>query len=282
MPAILLDGKAASRQVLDELVPRVQALKGRGISPRLTVLRVGDDPASKIYIRAKIRACEQAGVAGDEIELPASARREEVVQCVDRLNADRSVHGILVQLPLPLGLDAHEIAGDVSPDKDVDGLHALNLGRLLQGSAVFRPCTPSGILRLLDDYGIPLRGRHAVVVGRSEIVGKPMALMLVERDATVTLCHSKTVDLPALTRNADLVVVAAGRPRLLKGDMVKPGAVVVDVGVNRTADGQLVGDVAFDEVAAKASHITPVPGGVGPMTVAMLIENSVKAAERCG
>ena len=280
MTATLLDGKATSRRVLDGLVPRVQALRTRGIEPRLTVLRVGDDPASKVYIRAKIRACEQAGVAGDEVELPADAGSDVVISCLRRLNADSSVHGILVQLPLPDGLDAHAIAGHIDPDKDVDGLHVLNLGRLLQGTAYFRPCTPLGILRLLDDYGIGLRGKHAVVVGRSEIVGKPMALMLIERDATVTVCHSKTLDLGAVTRTADVIVMAAGRPHLLTGDMVKDGAVVIDVGINRLADGRLAGDVAYDEVAHKASHITPVPGGVGPMTVAMLIENSVRAAER--
>ncbi|RPI47515.1 MAG: bifunctional methylenetetrahydrofolate dehydrogenase/methenyltetrahydrofolate cyclohydrolase FolD [Betaproteobacteria bacterium] len=281
MTAVLLDGKAASQQVLQGLIPRVNALKAAGISPRLAVVRVGDDPASKVYIRAKIRACEQAGVAGDEFELPASAREQDVVERLSVLNADRAVHGILVQLPLPRGIDAHRVAGHVDPEKDVDGLHAMNLGRLLQGQAIFRPCTPAGILRLLDHHEIQLQGRHAVVVGRSEIVGKPMALLLIERDATVTVCHSKTPDLGAMTRLADLVVVAVGRTHLLKADMVKAGAVVVDVGVNRLEDGRLAGDAAFDELLPRVSHITPVPGGVGPMTVAMLIENTVKAAERC-
>jgi methylenetetrahydrofolate dehydrogenase (NADP+)/methenyltetrahydrofolate cyclohydrolase len=281
MPATILDGKAASQRLLQTLGARVDALKARGVAPRLTVLRVGDDPASKVYIRAKIRACQQVGVAGDELELPASASERDVLDRLNELNADRSVHGILVQLPLPAGLDPHRITDHIDPAKDVDGLHPLNLGRLMQGEGVLRPCTPSGILRLLDDYGVALRGRHAAVVGRSEIVGKPIALMLIERDATVSVCHSKTVDLAAITRAADVVVVAAGRPHLLKAAMVKPGAAIVDVGVNRLENGRLAGDVAFDEVAAVAGHITPVPGGVGPMTVAMLIENCIKAAERC-
>ncbi len=281
MPAIILDGKAASQRVLEALVGRVAALKARGIAPRLIVVRVGDDPASKVYIRAKIRACEQAGIAGDELELPASVNEREVLDRLSALNADVSIHGILVQLPLPAGLDPHRITDHLDPEKDVDGLHALSLGRLMQGQGILRPCTPSGILRLLDEYGVGLRGKHAVVIGRSEIVGKPLALMLVERDATVTVCHSKTKDLGAVTRMADVVVVAAGRPHLLRADMVRNGAVVIDVGVNRLENGRLAGDVAYDEVAAVAGHITPVPGGVGPMTVAMLIENCVKAAERC-
>ena len=279
--AIILDGKSVSQRVLQGLVPRVDALKARGIAPRLSVLRVGDDPASKVYIRAKIRACEQVGVSGDEMELPAKASEHEVLRRLDELNEDPRVHGVLVQLPLPAGLDPHLLAGHVSPDKDVDGLHAVNLGRLLQGQGVLRPCTPSGILRLLDEYGVALEGQHAVVVGRSEIVGKPMALMLIERNATVTVCHSRTRDLGAMTRLADLVVISAGRPHLLKADMVKRGAIVVDVGVNRLPDGRLTGDADFDDIAATASHITPVPGGVGPMTVAMLIQNCVAAAERC-
>jgi methylenetetrahydrofolate dehydrogenase (NADP+)/methenyltetrahydrofolate cyclohydrolase len=278
--ATLLDGKQLAQRVLSELAPRVQALVARGVVPRLTVVRVGEDPASKVYIRAKIRACQQAGIAGDEIELPASTPQARVLECLDRLNADRSVHGVLVQLPLPAGLDAHAVAAHIAPHKDVDGLHVRNLGRLVQGRVHLAPCTPAGVLRLLDAYGIELRGKHAVVIGRSEIVGKPMALLLLQRDATVTVCHSKTVGLENFTRAADLLVVAIGRAGLVTGDMVKPGAAVVDVGVNRLPDGSLAGDVDAGSVLARAAYLTPVPGGVGPMTVAMLIENTVQAAER--
>jgi methylenetetrahydrofolate dehydrogenase (NADP+) / methenyltetrahydrofolate cyclohydrolase len=279
VPAIFLDGKQLAQRVLGDLVSRVQALAAQGITPKLTVVRVGDDPASKIYIRAKIRACAQAGVLGDELELPASTPQGELIECLDRLNGDPQVHGVLVQLPLPRTMDAHAVATHIAPEKDVDGLHACNLGRLVQGDAILPPCTPAGVLRLLDAHRIELRGKHAVVVGRSEIVGKPMALLLIERDATVTVCNSKTRDLGGFTRSADVLVVAVGRAGLLRADMVKPGAAVVDVGVNRLPDGKLAGDV--DPAAAEtAGYLTPVPGGVGPMTVAMLIENTVKAAER--
>jgi methylenetetrahydrofolate dehydrogenase (NADP+)/methenyltetrahydrofolate cyclohydrolase len=280
MSATLIDGKAVAQRVLDGLSHRVAALKGRGVHPRLAVVRVGDDPASKVYIRAKIRACEQAGILGGEFELPERATEAQILAQVEALNADPTVHGILVQLPLPPGIHSHVVADHIAPAKDVDGLHAVSLGRLLQNEPGFRPCTPAGILRLIDEYGIELRGKHFVVVGRSEIVGKPMALLGLERDATVTVCHSRTADLGAVTRSADVVVVAVGRPHLLKGDMIKPGAVVLDVGVNRLPSGKLAGDADFDAIVPKAAFITPVPGGVGPMTVAMLIENAVIAAER--
>ncbi|MPZ43582.1 MAG: bifunctional methylenetetrahydrofolate dehydrogenase/methenyltetrahydrofolate cyclohydrolase [Betaproteobacteria bacterium] len=279
MPAILLDGKQLAQRVLADLAPRVEILKSRGIVPKLTVVRVGDDPASKVYIRAKIRACEQAGVLGDELELPASTLQGEVIDCLDRLNSDAQVHGILVQLPLPRAIDQHAIAAHIAPDKDVDGLNLCNLGRLVQGDAILPPCTPAGVLRLLDSYRVDLRGKHAVVVGRSEIVGKPMALLLIQRDATVSVCNSKTPDLASFARSADVLVVAVGRAGLVRADMVKAGAAVVDVGVNRLPDGKLAGDVDA-AVAGVAGYLTPVPGGVGPMTVAMLIENTVKAAER--
>jgi methylenetetrahydrofolate dehydrogenase (NADP+)/methenyltetrahydrofolate cyclohydrolase len=277
--ATLLDGKRVAQDVLAQLTSRVQALGARGIVPRLTVVRVGEDPASKVYIRAKIRACEQAGISGDEIELPADTPQEQVLECLDRLNANPSVHGILVQLPLPSTLDAHAVAAHIAPHKDVDGLHVRNLGRLVQGTAKLLPCTPAGVLRLLDAYTIRVRGEHAVVLGRSEIVGKPMALLLLQRDATVTVCHSKTADLASFTRSADILVVAIGRAELVTGSMVKPGATVIDVGMNRLPDGRLVGDVDAASVAQRAAYLTPVPGGVGPMTVAMLIENTVEAAE---
>jgi methylenetetrahydrofolate dehydrogenase (NADP+) / methenyltetrahydrofolate cyclohydrolase len=280
MSATILDGKAVAQRVLQQLATRVDALKARGVAPRLAVVRVGDDPASKVYIRAKIRACEQIGVLGGEFELPGSATEADVLQRIAGLNADASVHGILVQLPLPAGIRPHRIADHIVPHKDVDGLHALNFGRLLQGEEGFRPCTPAGIVRLLDEYGIEPRGKHVVIVGRSEIVGKPIALLLLERDATVTVCHSRTPDLGAMTRLADIVVVAVGRPHLLKADMVRPGAIVIDVGVNRLPDGGLAGDADYAAIAPGAAYITPVPGGVGPMTVAMLIQNTVMAAER--
>jgi methylenetetrahydrofolate dehydrogenase (NADP+) / methenyltetrahydrofolate cyclohydrolase len=280
MSATILDGKAVAQRVLQQLATRVDALKARGVAPRLAVVRVGDDPASKVYIRAKIRACEQIGVLGGEFELPGSATEADVLQRIAGLNADASVHGILVQLPLPAGIRPHRISDHIVPHKDVDGLHALNFGRLLQGEEGFRPCTPAGIVRLLDEYGIEPRGKHVVIVGRSEIVGKPIALLLLERDATVTVCHSRTPDLGAMTRLADIVVVAVGRPHLLKAEMVRPGAVVIDVGVNRLPDGNLAGDADYAAIAPGAAYITPVPGGVGPMTVAMLIQNTVMAAER--
>jgi methylenetetrahydrofolate dehydrogenase (NADP+)/methenyltetrahydrofolate cyclohydrolase len=280
VPATLLDGKLLSQRILQDLAGRVDALKARGIAPRLTVVRVGDDAASKVYIRGKIRACAQAGISGDELELPASVPEGELLDRLSRLNADPAIHGILVQLPLPPGFDAHRVAARIDPGKDVDGLNVVNLGRLLQGTALLPPCTPAGVLRLLDEYRIDVRGKHAVIVGRSEIVGKPIALLLLQRDATVSICHSKTPDLGAFTRTADLVVAAVGRAGLVRGDMIKAGATVVDVGMNRLADGRLAGDVDTDSVLAQAAYLTPVPGGVGPMTVAMLIENTVKAAER--
>jgi len=280
MTAVPLDGKSLAQRVLGELSRRAVVLKQRGVPPKLMVVRVGDDPASKAYIRGKIRACQEVGIAGSEIELPATAAAAELYAVLANLNGDASVHGVLVQLPLPRPLDAHEVAQRIAPGKDVDGLHPENLGRLMQARAAFVPCTPAGVLRILSEYRIELAGRHAVVIGRSEIVGRPMALELIARDATVTVCHSKTPDLGSVTREADVLVVAAGRPGLLRGDMVKAGAAVIDVGINRTADGRLIGDVDAASVGGRAGYLTPVPGGVGPMTVAMLMENTIKAAER--
>lgn len=279
MAAVLLDGKALAARVLEGLKGRVCALQARGMQPRLMVVRVGDDPASKAYIRGKIRACQEVGIEGREIELPATTSASELYAVLDSLNADRSVHGVLVQLPLPSHLDAREVVVRIHPDKDVDGLHPHNLGRLVQARATFVPCTPAGVLRILAEYEIALTGRHAVVVGRSEIVGRPMALELIARDATVTVCNSKTPDLGRMTRDADVLVVAVGRPGLIRVDMVKPGAAVIDVGINRTAQGRLVGDVDAENVAGLAGYLTPVPGGVGPMTVAMLMENTLRAAQ---
>ncbi len=280
MPAVILDGKRVAADVQHALAERVSVLKAGGVVPKLVVVRVGDDAASKAYIRGKIRACEQVGVTGGEIELPAHADENQLYDVIAGLNADQGVHGILVQLPLPKGLDAREIAARIDPEKDVDGFNPLNLGRLVQARAPFVPCTPAGVLKLLTEYAIPLAGRHAVVVGRSEIVGRPMALLLIAHDATVTVCNSRTPDLGRYTRDADVLVVAVGRAGLVGAQMVKPGAAVVDVGINRTSDGRLVGDVDTAAVSERAGHITPVPGGVGPMTVAMLMRNTVKAAER--
>ena len=279
MAARLLDGKALGQRVLEALVPRIDRLSQHGVRVKLRVVRVGDDPASKVYVGAKLRACQAIGIDGGDVELPADIKPSAVFEEIAVLNRDRTVHGILVQLPLPRGFDPHLIAMQLEPTKDVDGFHAVNLGRLLQGRARFIPCTAAGVIRLLDDAGVVLRGQNAVVVGRSEIAGKPIALLLVERDATVTVCHSKTRNLASYTRDADVLVVAAGKAGLIDGAMVKRGAAVIDVGVNRTDAGALVGDVDQASVATEAGFLTPVPGGVGPMTVAMLMENTVRAAE---
>lgn len=281
MTARVLDGKSVAQRILTALTPRVLRLRERGIVPRLRVVRVGDDAASQVYVRGKLRACAQVAVDSAVLEMPATTSADVLYEKLAALNADPSVHGILVQLPLPAGLDPHAVAARVAPEKDVDGFHPTNLGRLVQGEAVLLACTPAGILRLLDDAQIELGGKHVVVIGRNEIVGKPMALMLLQRDATVTICHSKTKDLASHTRSADVLVVAAGRAGLIDATMVKTGAAVVDVGINRTEDGRLVGDVDAASVAARAGYLTPVPGGVGPMTVAMLVENTVRAAELC-
>jgi len=279
MSAQILDGKALGQRVQQALVPRIDRLAQQGVKVKLRVVRVGDDPASKVYVGAKLRASHAIGIDGGVVALPADISLGTLFEQIDALNGDRGVHGILVQLPLPKGLDPHMIAAQLEPTKDVDGFHAVNLGRLLQGRVRFAPCTAAGVIRLLDDAGIDLRAKNAVVVGRSEVAGKPIALLLIERDATVTICHSKTHDLASHTREADVLVVAAGRRELINGSMVKAGAAVIDVGMNRTDAGTLVGDVDQPSVALRAGFLTPVPGGVGPMTVAMLMENTVRAAE---
>ena len=279
-PAGILDGVAAAREIYVGLKPRVNALAARRIQPGLAAVVVGDNPASKIYVRNKMRACEEAGVRSEIHALPASTMPEALLQAVDGLNRDRRVHGILLQLPLPSHLDSKGLLQSIAPDKDVDGLTRASLGALLAGQATYEPCTPAGVVALLDRAQVALDGCHAVVVGRSEIVGKPLALMLMARGATVTICHSRTRDLAEHTRRADVLVAAVGRPRLISGPMVKPGAAVIDVGINRSPDGKLVGDVDFEAVRQVAGWITPVPGGVGPMTVAMVIVNTVRAAER--
>jgi methylenetetrahydrofolate dehydrogenase (NADP+)/methenyltetrahydrofolate cyclohydrolase len=279
MTGRIIDGKALAAQVRAALKSVVAALAERGARPGLAAILAGDDPASRVYVRNKVRACEETGVRSELHEFPAQVSEAALLERICALNADPRVHGILVQLPLPRHLDAERVLAAVSPAKDVDGFHACNLGSLVRGSPRFAPCTPAGVMRMLEHAGVPLAGRHAVVIGRSNIVGKPMALLLLQKDATVTICHSKTAHLAELARRADVLVAAAGRPRLVGADMVKPGACVVDVGIHRGEDGGLVGDVDFAAVKDIAGWITPVPGGVGPMTVAMLVANTVRATE---
>jgi methylenetetrahydrofolate dehydrogenase (NADP+)/methenyltetrahydrofolate cyclohydrolase len=278
--ARVLDGTAAAREIYSRLQERVAALGRVQIRPRLAAVQVGDNPASRTYLRNKVRACDEVGVDSEVHQLAADCPPDALLTLLGQLNRDSRVHGILLQLPLPEQLDAGQITQAIAPAKDVDGLTWASLGALVGGRPGFEPCTPSGVIVLLERAGIALEGQHAVVVGRSAIVGKPMALMLVARGATVTVCHTRTRDLPEHTRRADILVVAAGRAGLVTGGMVKPGAAVVDVGINRLGDGKLTGDVDFASVSTVAGWITPVPGGVGPMTVAMVIANTVRAAER--
>ena len=278
MSAQILDGKSLAAYVRGEVKRRVAALSQRGIRPGLAVILAGEDPASRVYVRNKVRACEETGVRSTLIELPASVSEAELLARVHSLNQDREVHGILVQLPLPKHVNSAHVLEAVAPAKDVDGFHEANLGALLAGSPRLVPCTPAGVMRLLEHAGIPLAGRRAVVIGRSNIVGKPLSLLLLQKDATVTICHSKSRELERVAREADILVAAIGRAKLVGAAMVKPGACVVDVGVNRLADGTLAGDVDFTTVKDIAGWITPVPGGVGPMTIAMLLENCLHAA----
>jgi methylenetetrahydrofolate dehydrogenase (NADP+)/methenyltetrahydrofolate cyclohydrolase len=278
MPARILDGKALAAQIRAGLKSKVEALARRGVKPGLAVILAGDDPASKLYVRNKTRACEEVGVRSQQIDYPASVTQEELIGRIRKLNADPAVHGILVQLPLPKQIDAARVLEAVAPAKDVDGFHESNLGALLAGRPRVVPCTPAGVMRLLEHAGVALAGRHAVVIGRSNIVGKPVALLLLQKDATVTICHSKSKNLEMETRKADVLIAAVGRAKLVTAAMVKPGACVIDVGVNRLPDGKLAGDVDFEAVRNIAGAITPVPGGVGPMTIAMLLENCVQSA----
>lgn len=280
MPANVLDGRVIARQVYLELQTRVAALDGVGVHPGLAAVLVGGDPASLLYIRNKERGCAVAGIASRVIRLAADSTEAEIVAQVAALNADADVHGIIVQLPLPRHLNAGRILQSIAVDKDVDGFNWRNLGALVDRQPELVPCTPLGVMTLLDHAGIPLEGRDAVVVGRSGIVGMPLALLLIARGATVTVCNSKTANLSRFTRSADVLVAAVGRPDLITADMVKPGAAVIDVGINRLPDGRICGDVDYEPVRERAGWITPVPGGVGPLTVAMLIANTVKAAER--
>jgi len=275
-----IDGKAVAAAVRSEVRERVARLAERGRATGLATVLVGDDPASQVYVGSKERACREVGIESFGHRLPASTSQADLLDLVRTLGDDPRVHGILVQLPLPAGLDAQAVIEAIPPEKDVDGLHPVSQGRLLAGQPGLRPCTPLGVMRLLDEVGVPLRGARAVVVGRSLLVGKPVSLLLLERHATVTMCHSRTADLPGEVGRADVVVAAAGQTGLVRGSWVRPGAVVIDVGINRGSDGKVRGDVEFAPAAERASHITPVPGGVGPMTVAMLLANTATAAER--
>jgi methylenetetrahydrofolate dehydrogenase (NADP+)/methenyltetrahydrofolate cyclohydrolase len=280
MTARIIDGKALAAALRSELLPRIERLTAAGHRPGLAVVLVGDDPASGVYVRNKVKACEEIGIRSWFDRLSADTSEAALLARIAALNADPEVHGILVQLPLPKHLNAQRILESIAFEKDVDGLHATNAGLTLMGTPHFRSCTPYGVMKMLESIEYPLEGRHAVVLGRSNMVGKPMAMLLLAANATVTIAHSRTQDLAALTRQADVLVAAVGRRALVTADMVKPGAVVIDVGTNRTAEGKLVGDVDFEPVRQIAGWISPVPGGVGPMTITMLLVNTVEAAER--
>lgn len=280
MSAQIIDGKALAKQLRVGFRQRVEQLKARGVAPGLAVILVGDNPASRVYVGNKIKACEECGVRSLHLGLAADVSQAEVLRTIEQLNQDDSIHGILIQLPLPPHIELARVLQAISVHKDVDGFHLYNVGALVSGNSIFPPCTPYGVQLLLDTTGIDVAGKNAVVVGASNIVGKPMGLMLLQREATVTICHARTRDLAQHTILADILIVAAGKPGLIVPQMVKEGAIVIDVGINRLPDGRIVGDVCFDEVKEKASWITPVPGGVGPMTVTMLIENTLRSAER--
>ena len=279
LTAHIIDGNALSHQLRAEVTARTNALKARGITPGLAVILVGDSAASQVYVRNKVKACEDSGLHSVLEKYDVTLTETALLARVDALNQDPRIHGILVQLPLPAHIDAQKVVEAISPAKDVDGFHIASAGALMTGMPGFWPCTPYGCMKMLQSIGYDLRGKHAVVIGRSNIVGKPMALMLLQENATVTICHSATRNLKAMTLQADVIVVAVGKRNVLTADMVKPGAVVLDVGMNRTPEGKLCGDVDFEGVKAVASHITPVPGGVGPMTITMLLVNTLEAAE---
>ena len=280
MPARLLDGKQVAAAIREAVRRETSQLATRGVRPGLAAVIVGDDLPSHIYVRNKRKACEEAGIYAEQHVLPHDTTEAALLARIARLNTDPKIHGILLQLPLPGHLPAERILDAIVPEKDVDGLHPVNAGRLLRGDPAVVPCTPAGILALLDQFGVPLEGRHAVVVGRSYLVGKPTALLLMQQHATVTICHSRTKELAEVCRSAEVLVAALGQPQAITAEMVRDGAAVVDVGINRLSDGRLVGDVEFDRVRQKAGWLTPVPGGIGPMTIAMLLKNTLEAAKR--
>ena len=281
MSVTWIDGREVAKKWKENAAQRTQALIEKGVTPHLAVVVAGENPASQVYVRNKENACNRAGIRSTVLRLPESCTQEELEGAVLALNADEQVHGILVQLPLPKGLDEARVLALIDPKKDVDDFHAMNAGKLMSGQPGFVPCTPLGVMKLLEAYDIPTRGKHAVVIGRSNIVGKPMAMLLLAADATVTICHSKTENLAEIARQADILVAAVGRPNFVTGEMIKPGAAVIDVGINRV-NGELIGDVNAKEAAEKAAYLTPVPGGVGQMTIAMLLSNTLDAAERDG
>ena len=280
MTAQIIDGKAVAKSIRATLAADVGVLKQQGIEPGLTAVLVGENAASVVYVRNKRKACSEVGIASSQHDLPGSISQRELLETIQSLNTDPKVNGILVQLPLPKGIRPEAVMDAIDPSKDVDGLHPYNVGRLTRGDATFVPCTPLGVMRLLDHYKLPIEGRRAVIVGRSNLVGRPISCLLMHRHATITVCHSRTVDIDTICREADIVIAAMGKAKFLTADMVKPGAVIIDVGINRQEDGTLVGDVDFGPVSQRAGWITPVPGGVGPMTVAMLLSNTIDAAKR--
>ena len=277
--AKLIDGKAVSASVRAQVAQEVAAMKEKGVTPGLAVVIVGDDPASRTYVNNKKKACAETGIYSEEYALPASTTQEELLELVRTLNEKPDIHGILVQSPLPKGLDEEAVIEEINPRKDVDAFHPQNVGRIMIGNFHFLPCTPAGVIELIRSQGIEIAGKNCVVIGRSNIVGKPMAMLLLHNNGTVTICHSKTKNLAAICREADILVAAVGRPKFVTEDMVKPGAVVIDVGMDRDENGKLCGDVDFAHVEPKAGYITPVPGGVGPMTIAMLLKNTITAAK---
>jgi len=277
--ASIISGKEIAGRVYDDLARDLAELRSRGVNPGLAVVLVGEDPASQVYVGQKEKKCQELGILSKKILRPDTISEGELLALVDELNADDEVHGVLVQLPLPAHIDETKVMAAVSPEKDVDGTHPMNLGRLMMGMGLLWPCTPAGVIEMLKRSGVEISGKNAVVVGRSNTVGKPCALMLMHENATVTVCHSKTADLAGVCRRADILVAAVGRAKMITGDMVAEGATVIDVGINRGEDGKLVGDVDFEAVSAKASGISPVPGGVGVMTIAMLMKNTVRAAQ---
>ena len=281
MSAQLIDGKTLAQEIRQEIAKDIELLVGQtGVRPGLAVVLVGDDPASAVYVRNKKKACDTAGLYVDDHALPATTTQEELLKLIDQLNNDPKIHGILVQLPLPSQIDSQTVLNAVSPDKDADGFHPYNIGRLVAGDPVFVPCTPKGVMRMIEAAEQSIKGKRAVVLGRSNIVGKPVAMLLMHQHATVTICHSRTTDLPGMCQEADILVAAIGKAQFVKSDMVKTGAMVIDVGINRLGDGRLVGDVDFESVRKVAGWLSPVPGGVGPMTIAMLLANTLEGAKR--
>ncbi|WP_422123178.1 bifunctional methylenetetrahydrofolate dehydrogenase/methenyltetrahydrofolate cyclohydrolase FolD [Planococcus sp. X10-3] len=280
MSAIIIDGKATSLKLKEQIAGRVQSLTSKGIIPGLAVVLIGDNPASHTYVKNKKKTCEALGMRSDLLQFPETLPEADLLEVIEGLNKDPEIHGILVQLPLPAHIDEFKVILAIDPEKDVDGFHPISVGNMMIGREGFLPCTPHGIIKLLEEYGIDPAGKHAVVIGRSNIVGKPAGQLLLQKDATVTYCHSRTVGLADYTRQADILISAVGRAKFLGKEHIKAGAVIIDVGMNRDDNGKLCGDVDFDDVLEKASYVTPVPGGVGPMTIAMLMENTLLSAER--